>query len=170
MKSSQRITLPMGLIALLTACAPAAEEPAEGGEEMAATQENVVAAIDQVREREIGMLTAGELDEWVSIYTADVAYMPPNSPLLIGREAAKAWAAATSEAFDIAAEYTDSEVMAAGDWAIERYLGSYTFTPKAGGTPISGTMKGIHVYQRQPDGSWQIAQDIWNEDSPPGDQ
>lgn len=169
MKSPQSITLLTGLAALLSGCAPAAEEPAAAGsEEMAATREAAVAAIDQVREREIGALTAGRLDDMVSVYAADVAYMPPNAPLLTGREAAMEWAAATAEAYEIDAEYTGSAVTVAGDWAIERYAGSFTFTPKAGGAPITDTMKGIHVYQRQPDGSWLIAQDIWNADGPPG--
>jgi ketosteroid isomerase-like protein len=25
-------------------------------------------------------------------------------------------------------------------------------------------IKGIHVYKRQADGSWQMAQDVWNSD------
>jgi ketosteroid isomerase-like protein len=100
-------------------------------------------------------------------YTADVAFMPPNSPLLTGREAVMSWAVTTAAAYEISVEYTGSEVTVAGDWAIERYSGAFTFTPKAGGEPITDTMKGIHVYQRQPDDSWLIAQDIWNENNAP---
>ncbi|MHC4611278.1 MAG: YybH family protein [Planctomycetota bacterium] len=123
--------------------------------------------MDQVREREIATLMAGQADDMASGYTADVAFMPPNSPLLTGREAVMSWAVTTAAAYEISVEYTGSEVTVAGDWAIERYSGAFTFTPKAGGEPITDTMKGIHVYQRQPDDSWLIAQDIWNENNAP---
>ncbi len=42
-----------------------------------------------------------------------------------------------------------------------------TFTPEAGGEAHTGNYKGIHIYRRQPDGSWRIAQDIWNSDEAP---
>ncbi len=64
-------------------------------------------------------------------------------------------------------EYTGSDVTVAGDWAIERYVGTVMMTPKAGGETITETIKGIHIYRRQPDGSWRIAQDIWNSNEAP---
>ena len=40
-------------------------------------------------------------------------------------------------------------------------------TPRAGGEAVTETFKGIHVYRRQADGSWKIAQDAWNMDAAP---
>ncbi|MCZ6702420.1 MAG: hypothetical protein O6940_05190 [Ignavibacteria bacterium] len=42
-----------------------------------------------------------------------------------------------------------------------------TITPVDGGESIMETGKCIHVYKRQADGTWKIAQDIWNMDNPP---
>lgn len=60
------------------------------------------------------------------------------------------------------ARYDDSELELAGDWAFERLAYAMTLTPVDGGeaTTMSGT--GFHVYERQADGSWKIAYDIWN--------
>ena len=40
-------------------------------------------------------------------------------------------------------------------------------TPRKGGKPMTETIKGIHIYKRQSDGTWKIAQDVWNTDPPP---
>jgi hypothetical protein len=32
---------------------------------------------------------------------------------------------------------------------------------------VTERIKGIHVMKRQPDGTWKIAQDVWNSDAPP---
>jgi len=38
--------------------------------------------------------------------------------------------------------------------------------PLEGGPVVQDRGKGLHVYRRQPDGSWKLAQDIWNSDNP----
>ena len=50
--------------------------------------------------------------------------------------------------------------------AIEHYNGVMAVTPKKGGPILEEHVRGIHVYRRQPDGSWRIAQDIWNAEPP----
>lgn len=45
-------------------------------------------------------------------------------------------------------------------------MGDLTLTPKDGGEPVQESIKGRHVYEKQEDGSWKIAQDIWNTDRP----
>jgi len=39
-------------------------------------------------------------------------------------------------------------------------------TPVAGGAVTEYVGKGMHIYRRQGDGSWKIAEDIWNSDKP----
>ncbi len=52
----------------------------------------------------------------------------------------------------------------------EPMVGTVTLTP-AGGETVSETMKGIHIYQRQGDGSWKMVEDVWNFDpAPAGDR
>ena len=123
--------------------------------------------ISQVGERELSAFSAGDIDGNLATLTQDVVMMPPNEQLLTGAAAVRSWLRSVHEQFKINARYTESQVVVAGDWAIQRYVGVGTITPKKGGRPIEERFKGIHIYQRQPDGSWRIAQDIWNSDSPP---
>lgn len=128
-----------------------------------ADQQNVT----QVGEREISAVSAGDIDGNLATLTQDVVMMPPNEPVINGAAGVRAWLRGLHDQFTFNVRYTESHVVVAGDWAIERYVGVGTVTPKRGGRPMEERFKGIHVYQRQPDGSWRIAQDIWNSDSPP---
>ena len=60
-----------------------------------------------------------------------------------------------------------AEVTVSGDWAVETYGGVATFSLKGGGDTFVEQIKGIHVYQRDDDGAWQITHDIWNVDAEP---
>jgi uncharacterized protein (TIGR02246 family) len=126
-----------------------------------------VAAINEVREREIALVATGDVDGLLSVYTIDVVMMPPNEPALHGQDATKKWAEAMFGQVTMKGRYTTSDVSVAGDWAIDRYTGVLTITPKGGGSPSEEKVKGIHIMKRQPDGTWRIAQDVWNSDAPP---
>jgi ketosteroid isomerase-like protein len=52
------------------------------------------------------------------------------------------------------------------DPAFERGRYDITIAPRAGGEAMDDIGKYITVYQRQADGSWKIARDIWNSDRP----
>ena len=124
-------------------------------------------AIDQVREREIASFVAGAPDSGAAVVTSDVRMMPPNEPMIAGRDSVRAWVKRATDQYTINGRYTDADVTVIGDWAIERYDGELTFTPKAGGQRIQERLKGIHIYRRQPDGGWLIAQDVWNSNGTP---
>jgi ketosteroid isomerase-like protein len=93
--------------------------------------------------------------------------MPPNEPALVGKEAIRAWLENVYKQFSVQGKYTPSNIVLAGDWAFERLAFTLTMTPVAGGKPSEEIGKSIHIYRRQADGSWKIAQDIWNTDNPP---
>ena len=54
-----------------------------------------------------------------------------------------------------------------GDWAFERANYTFRLTPVAGGAAMQENTKNLRILQRQPDGSWKIAREIWNSDNPP---
>jgi len=145
------------LVMLALGCARAPES---------STTQAVVEMINRLRDQEIAAFNAGEADNLASCFTSDCSLMPPDGPMVSGQEALRSWSQGVAAQFVINGRYTGSDVTAAGDWAIERYTGILTLTPKAGGAPVEETVKGIHIYRRQADGSWRIAQDIWNSDAP----
>lgn len=124
-------------------------------------------AINAVREREIRAFSAGAVDSLLAVLATDAVMMPPNEPMLTGADAIRTWHQNMANQFTVDGRYTDSEVSVLGEWAIERYDGVLRFTPKAGGPTVEQQLKGLHVYRRQPNGSWRIAQDIWNANAPP---
>jgi ketosteroid isomerase-like protein len=126
-----------------------------------------VSAINEVRERDISLVGAGDTNKLLTVYTSDVVVMPPNEPALAGHDGVRKWGEAMFGQVTITGRYTSSQVTVSGDWAADRYVGVLTVTPKAGGSPAEEKIKGVHIMKRQPNGTWLIAADIWNSDAPP---
>lgn len=125
-------------------------------------------AIEAVRDQEIAAFSAGDVEGLLAVLTSDADILPPNEPALAGVEAVRPWVQELTRQFDLHARMISSSVSVLGDYAIERYAAELSITPKAGGETVREMAKGIHVYRRQPDGSWRIQQDVWNSDGPPG--
>ena len=123
-------------------------------------------AIDQVRQRELASLTDTSA-ALSSVFSNDIVAMPPDESAVIGIDRLKAWFEQMHKEYALTGRYPESKITIAGDWAIERYTGEFTMTPRKGGKPISEQFKGIHIYHRQSDGSWRITDDVWNGNSPP---
>ena len=123
-------------------------------------------AINAVREREITAFSAGAVDSLLAVMAPDVVIMPPDEPTVIGTDAARKWAQAVVNTATVNGRYTDAKITVNGDWAIERYTGVLRVTPKTGGAATEDVIKGIHIYHRQPDGSWRMVQNVWNHDAP----
>lgn len=151
------------LLAALAAVATLGCGPATPATDTAADE----AAIAEVREREMSAFTGGDMEASMSVITDDAVIMPPGEPALNGAEAARAWLQALHDFGTLTGRYTDASITVLGDHAIEHFVGELTITPKAGGPAITETVKGIHVYERQADGTWRISHDVWNTDAPP---
>lgn len=160
----RNMVLAVSLLALAVACGQPAQETASPDDSsIAVSTEADLAAIEAVREAEVAAFESG--DPSLSHMVHSLVIMPPNEAQAVGMEAGRAWAEAFMGAATIdALDYTDSSIIVAGDWAIEHYGGAVTMTP-ADGESIDETIKGIHIYQRQEDGSWKMTHDIWNFDA-----
>lgn len=147
-------------LSTVPACTPRSQSTSQGIE---ADRQ----AITQVRQQEITLFSAGDVDRVLSVFTDDVVLMPPNEPILVGKEAARTWLQNMYQQFKIEGTYTSSaDLTVAGDWAFERMSFTLKLTPIVGGAAMEDVGKGFHIYRRQADGSWKIHQDIWNSDKP----
>lgn len=158
MTSARGILLASAAIATIAACAP---------KDAAVDTSADIAALKAMQDREFAAVGSGNVDTALTVYTADVMMMPPGEPAVNGADALRKWLEAFTKDFSVSGKYASADVQVAGDWGIVHYTGEMTLTPKKGGKPMTETIKGIHIYKRQPDGTWKIAQDVWNADAPP---
>ncbi len=125
-----------------------------------------IAAVEAVVTAELSSIVAGDIAANVAMLTDDAVIMPPNEPSVIGAEV-EGWFTEILEAFAVSAgEYVSHDISIHGDVAIDHYVGELTMTPAGSDEPITESMKGIHILERQADGSWKISYDIWNSNKP----
>ena len=111
---------------------------------------------------------AKDLEKTASFYTDDALVMPPNSPVLKGKDAARAmWKAMFAvPGFGGGWKATTVEVSKSGDlgWT----TGPYEITETdASGKPMTDKGKYLAVWKKQADGSWKCVADMFNTDLPP---
>jgi uncharacterized protein (TIGR02246 family) len=127
-----------------------------------------VAAIKRLYEDWKAPWEAGDAAAVAAFYAADAIQMPVNEPDIIGKDA---WQSSLQTFFDQftvkggTSEVSEAEV--AGDLAFARGTYLITVTPKAGGKPTQSSGKYVHIFKRQPDGSWKIYHAIGVDDQSP---
>src|SRR5262249_48126478 len=111
-------------------------------------------------------LNTSNVDSCVAVWATDGVMMPPHHPTIHGSHAICEYFAKlfTRGRFSFALD--SSELTIAGDVAVERLAYSAVMWMASDASPVEDAGKGLHVYRRQPDGSWKLAQDIWNSDQP----
>lgn len=123
-----------------------------------------IAAINEVRERKVAAFLRGDTDSYVALFTEDCVVLPPDGPRIKGRAALRSWLEGVHEDFALSGGSMESEYIRVGgdDWASELYRARRAVAPRAGGEVAEERYRGAHIYRRQPDGTWRIAQDVWN--------
>lgn len=156
------------VVLAFVACAPPPAE--EVVVEEPDTTEADIEAIRQVDDRMVEATNSGDIEAWLAVYTEDTVVMPPNEPVVVGRDAVRAWAQQMFDQLDMEDTVSIQEIQVAGDWAFMRATYNFRTTPKAGGESMEVTGKYLAIFSRQPDGSWRLARLVWNTDNPPPQQ
>jgi len=113
---------------------------------------------------------AKDLDKTVSYYTDDALVLPPNIPVLKGKEQARLmWQAMFSvPGFGGGWKVTKVEVAQSGDLAY--VTGTYELSETdASGKPTTDKGKYLEVWKKQTDGSWKCVADMFNTDLSSGE-
>ena len=96
-----------------------------------------------------------------SVYTEDAAILPPDAPIIRGRENIKQfWSSVIQEGGLIDAPLTTVEAEVLGDAACE--IGTAELTFQSQGSTSQIHVKYIVVWKQEADGSWKWHRDIWN--------
>ena len=107
-------------------------------------------------------------DTFVTLILDDANLLPPDAPMARGKEAIRDVIAMLEAlpGFSITWSATAAEVGSAGDMGYT--IGTYEIRmddPEAGPVRIDG--KYLTVWQKQSDGVWMVAADMFNADGPP---
>ena len=149
--------------ALLPGCDKAERRDApEAAQSSAAADEQAIRANIA---RWLQLIEANDSAGIAQFYADDGVVMPPNQPLVTGRQAiAQYWQSmkAMPEA-SLTFQPERIEISSAGDMALDR--GTYRFTGKSGSRAVEDTGKYLVVWKKVgPD--WKVAADMFNSDKP----
>jgi uncharacterized protein (TIGR02246 family) len=112
-----------------------------------------IAAVNRTFEEAV---RAGDLHRLASLYTPDAMALPPDAPLVRGREnIGKMWGAIAQQAGLTGVELRTTDLEIAGDTAYE--VGEATLALASG----TAAVKFVVVW-KQVGGRWHLHRDIWN--------
>lgn len=124
------------------------------------------AEVTRTSARLLAAVNASDADRCSAVWTADGVLMPPHHPSVQGHPAIVQYFRNLFSRSRFRFAFTSSHIHIDGDTALERVTYTVTIWPADDAPPIEDVGKGVHVYRRQPDGSWKLTYDIWNSDQP----
>jgi ketosteroid isomerase-like protein len=128
----------------------------------------VKAAIEAANAKFLEVFKRGDKAGLMANYASDAVVMMPNEEAWRGQDGMdKGFSGFLGQFTFKEGAATTTDVMVAGDLAVETGTYSWTLQPKAGGGEIKDRGKYLTVWKRQPDGTWKIVRDINNTDLPP---
>jgi len=113
----------------------------------------------------LNAVNASDLNGVLAVWSDDGVLMPPHHPPVHGRAALEQYFRDLFSHSRFAFVFGSSDIDVAGI-ALQRIEYTTSAWPLGGGSVVQDRGKGLHVYRRQRDGSWKLAQDIWNSDIP----
>ena len=124
------------------------------------------AAITRTTAELLAAVNASDADRCSAVWAASGVLMPPHHPSVQGHQAIVQYFRNLFSRSKFRFTFTSSQIDLAGDTALERVTYTATFWAGEDAPPIEDVGKGLHVYGRQPNGSWKLTHDIWNSDQP----
>lgn len=103
-----------------------------------------------------------QVDSLLMMLTDDVVLLPPGEGPVVGKARVRAWAAGAFGSGSYQRELMEEEVIASGDWAIERYRWRSTRTTVGGGPVVTDSGWGMLVLQHDGRGQWRVARDAFS--------
>lgn len=162
----------LAAVALTIGCSTKTEQPVSQQGTAVAPVADVAAVRQAIETRNAGLIAAIEMGDSIaaaSFYDDSAMAMPAGDDAAVGRAGIVrmfgGFAALTVSNMKLVIR----DVAASGDLASETGHYEWTLTPKTGtGKPMTDMGKYLVVWKRQPDGSYKLFRDIWNNDAPPG--
>lgn len=142
------------LSVLLGACVPEPGTP---------DTEADIAAVNELRNQEETAAENGDVEALLALRTEDFVAMPPGGQAVAGREAVREFLSEMFGQMSMEETVVSEEVTVSGDLAFDRGTFSGTATPAGGGNPIPIEGAYLWVLERQQDGAWKYAIQMWSD-------
>ena len=156
MKQWIRLFAAIGLIAAISACAPAAPDT-----------EAEKAALMQASRNWSQAAATGDAEKILAYWADDAIVMPPDEGAVVGKEALREYVRASLAVpgFSISWEPEQASVSAQSDvgYLIEKTQFSFT---DANGVLQTQHGKSVTVWRKNADGAWKCVVDTWNNNPP----
>jgi len=127
-------------------------------------------AIRELDREMVDALNARDIDRYLSFFADEAIWMPPNSPAVVGKASIRELVSQLLEIPDYTVTHHPHtiKVSISGDLAYLFYV--YEFLVKeAKGETVIERGKDISVFEKI-DGSWKLVIDMWNSDTPLGNE
>ena len=155
----------LAVVALIGGCAPVADTES-AVEATARPMTSAELAEHQEFSDAFGAaFVAGDSEALGELHTDDAVLMPAGMPTVNGKEDIVAVFTMFPPIAEFETRVVEGIIM--GDTAVVR--GEVTLTVAMGEEEVSSDAKFIEIRERQEDGSWLLARDIFNYDAPPPD-
>ena len=140
----------LALVTVIAACAASAPP-----------NDEAASAIRQATQDWMEAFKAGDPVAAASFMTENATLVPPNAPVVRGRQAIEEWGRNMMGMMTVEqGTVTVDEVRVAGDWAVSH--GTWAMAGTANGMAFADTTRYVVIWERQADGSWKAAHDVWN--------
>ena len=109
------------------------------------------------------VIRSDNFDEYFDLFTEDAIWMMPSSYSDVHKDRARSFYGFTRK-FRFDQQSSIDELVVADDWAFVRVSFDGYLRAKADNDspPMRSVSRHIWILQRQRDGNWKIARDIWN--------
>ena len=141
-----------GLILMIAACRVAPPALTDGDK----------AAIRAATDSFVANVRAHRDSASAALCTENASVMPPNTPIVEGRAAIRAWLSTFAPTSDFT--LTPIEIVGRGDLAYVRGTYSFNLVGPDGHQVGEDHGKYLEIRRKQPDGAWLIAAHIFNSD------
>ena len=140
------------------------------GVEVSAQKKTKPTPADAVRAADqdwLKVFAAKDLEKSVAFCTGDASVLAPNAPIATGKQAIGELFKGFFSIPALTIEWHPAKVEVARSGEMAYSTGAYKMTFKdAAGKTITDNGKYVTVWKKQSDGSWKVALDIFNTDSP----
>lgn len=129
------------------------------------TSSEDLAAIAEFNRQYLAAINAGDIDALLELTSDAQIMIAPNREPIAGKADTAAAFRRMFEEFDIEESWSPGETALGGDWAYQRGRFRVVATPKAGGDARTTTGHYLRILARQPDGTWRMTIDMFNNDA-----